>query len=199
SSAYFFSISLATIVLMRLDVVIVTAFSNETQAGFFGAAARLAQAAQVIGLVWLVWLRPRMASAVARSNRHEVRQLLRRSTTWVVLMAGATTVVAWLAAPLVVELFGHGFESAVWPFRLLLLANFSWCTVVPLYTLLTMSGSERTTSRIVWVQLVLTVGLSIPLCHALGATGAAYAWAAGAIVWSAAIAVVGVRSRLLIG
>ena len=197
SSAYFFSISVATIVLMRLDVVIVNAFANETEAGLFGAAARLAQAAQVVGLVWLVWLRPRIASAVARSARHEVVHLLRTSTLGIVSMAGAITCIAWLVAPLIITLFGRGFDGAVWPFRLLLLANFTWCAVVPLYTLLTMAGAERTTSRIIWAQLVLTLGLSVPLCRLFGATGAAYAWATGSVAWAIAIAVVGVRNRVL--
>lgn len=196
SSAYFLSMSVASIALLRLDVVIVNAFSNEAQAGLFGAAARLAQAAQVIGLAWMVWLRPRIASTVARSDRQRLARLLRMGTVGVTSMAGLATAIAWMAAVPLISLFGPEFRAAVWPFRLLLLANLAWCTVVPLYTLLAMSGSERVVSRLVWAQLVLTLGLSVPLCHSLGATGAAYAWAAGSWAWAAAVAIVAVRAHV---
>ena len=188
SSGYFFSMSLAMIVLMRLDVVIVNMFSNEVQAGLFGAAARLAQATQVIGLVWMAWLQPRMASAVARSDQQAVRHLLRTATLSISVMVVAVTIVAWLAAPPLMALFGSDFIGATLPFRLLLIANLAWCLIVPVYTLLIMSRAERTMSRLIWAQLVATIGLSVPLCERMGATGAAYAWAAGSV--GLAIAVV---------
>ena len=196
SSGYFFSMSLAMIVLVRLDVVIVNMFSNEIQAGLFGAAARLAQAAQVIGLAWMAWLQPRLASAAARSDQEETRHLLRTATLSNGVMATAVTAVAWLAAAPLITLFGSGFVSAVWPFRLLLIANLAWCMVVPMYTLLVMSGAERTMSRLIWAQLAVTIGLSIPLCRSMGATGAAYAWASGSIGFAIGVMVFGLRHQV---
>ncbi len=53
AARHFFVISLAWLLLGRLDVVIVNALAGTTQAGYFGVAARLGQFGGMAGLIWV--------------------------------------------------------------------------------------------------------------------------------------------------
>lgn len=179
SAGHFFAMSIATLVLGRLDVVIVNAISGPTQAGLFGAAARLGQIAAIAGLVWVAWLQPRMAHLWQLRHQAGVKRSLRIGVTGSLGMTAVLVAIGWSFAPWLMSLLGAGFEDAVWPFRFLLLGYLVWSASVPHYVLLTMSGRERSASLIVWLQVALTLAVSLPLIFRFGALGGAWAWAGG--------------------
>jgi O-antigen/teichoic acid export membrane protein len=184
AAGYFFAMSAAMLLLGRLDVVIVNSIAGSVQAGLYGAAARLAQAASIAGFVWLAWLQPRMAE---QWGGRRWAALLRSSRIGLVGSGGTTLAlvcIGWVLAPTLISLLGEGFEDAVWPFRFLLLGYVLWGVSVPSYVLLTMSGRERLVSWIVWVQVGLTLAASVPLILHFGALGGAWAWAGGMAIGS---------------
>ena len=195
SAGHFFSMSIATLVLSRLDVVIVNAISGSTQAGLFGAAARLGQVAGIAGLVWVAWLQPRMAHQWQQNHRVGLKRSLRIGVTGSSGMTVFLVGIGWLVAPWLMSLLGGGFENAVWPFRFLLLGYLVWSVSVPFYVLLSMSGRERSVSWILWLQVGITLAVSLPLIFYFGALGGTWAWAGGLAAASIGIIIVEHSSR----
>jgi len=179
SAAHFFAMSMAHVILARLDVVMVNALSGSTQAGLYGAAARLGQFGGIVGMVWVAWLQPRMAQRYSSGNYRQLRSIMRigfiGSTGMTTLMAA----LGYALAPRIVGLLGAGFEGAIFPFRLLIIGYAVWAICVPSYSALTMSGREALVSRIAWGRVGITLLASIPLVAELGAIGGALAWAGG--------------------
>lgn len=195
SASHFFAMSVAVLLLVRLDVIIVNAIAGSTQAGLFGVAARLGQVATIAGLVWIAWLQPRMA----RQSQLENEAALKRSFLLGILGSGAMTGVlvglGWWFAPQLTLLMGNGFSGAVWPFRWLLLGSLVWGLSVPFYVFLTMSGREKQVSWVLWFQVALTLAASVPLVTVFGALGGAWAWAGGAAIANTVMIIVGAAEK----
>ncbi len=194
SAKHFFSMSVAVVLLARLDVVIVNAIAGSAQAGLFGAAARLGQAATVAGLVWIAWLQPRMARQSRQGQAMALKRSLRLGIAGSTGMTSILVGLCWLFAPQLTGLLGGGFAGAIWPFRWLLLGILVWGLSVPFYVFLTMSGREKLVSRIIWLQVLLTLAASVPLVTSFGALGGAWAWAGGTLFASTLIFIVGVTN-----
>lgn len=195
----FFVMSAATMLLVRLDVIIIAATSGEKQAGLFGAAARLAQVAQVPGMAWLVWLQPRFAY---HAERHQASAISRRLLTGFLGAASMTVVVAasaWLVAPWLMGILGKDFSGSVAPFRWLLMGNFAWALSVPFLAYLAMSKGEKVVAGILWFQVSIAVGAAVPLAGRLGAVGGACAWAGSFVVASVLIIIAAIRAHTRVG
>lgn len=193
SAGHFFSMSAAILIVGRLDVVIVNGVAGPTQAGLFGAATRLAQIAGIGGLAWLGWLEPRISRYVHLQHGMAAVDTLRAGLIGSVGMTTVIVAVSWIMAPTLVSLFGHGFEGAVTPFRWLLMGYLIWAPAVPYYVLLTMSGHESITARLIWAQAILTLTASFPLVYYFGALGGAWAWVAGMSLVTPLIIIMGLR------
>lgn len=189
----FFGVSMALLLMGRLDVIIVNALAGSTEAGFFGAAARMAQFAALAGYVWIAWLQPRMSLHFRGHDHRALRRAIRIGFAGTVGMTGVLAVLGWLYAPMLVGLMGTEFEPAVAPFRLLLLGYVAWAASVPFNALLAMTGRESSLSRTMWMQTGLTLLLSVPLVHGFGALGGAWAWAGGLTAGSVIVIVLGGR------
>lgn len=196
SARDFFAMSVAVLILVRLDVVIVNALAGPVQAGLFGAAARLNQVSTIAGLVWMAWLQPRMA------QEFRVRKLRALKRSLSVGVIGSTSMTSflvgfgWVLAPKLMALMGTDFNDAVWPFRWLLLGSLIWGIGVPFNTLLSMSAREQLVSKVLWVQVVLTVVSSVPLVLSFGAVGGAWAWAGGMGISNLILIIAGLRSKV---
>lgn len=183
----FFIMSVATLLLVRLDVVIIAAVSGERQAGLFGAAARLAQIAQVPGMVWLVWLQPRLAYHAERRHVAVIAHRIRTGVLGAGFMTAAVVAAAWVVAPWLMSILGKGFSGSVVPFRWLLVGNLAWAISVPYLAYLTMSNRERLVASILWLQVFMAVGAAVPLAGRLGAVGGSWAWAGSLVAASVLI------------
>lgn len=179
SATHFFAVSIAWLLLGRMDVVIVNAISSTTEAGYFGAAARLGQFGGLAGLVLVAWIQPRIGMQLHDRSRVRLRQLMTFGSLVSVSISVIIILVGWLLAPLLMSLLGNGFRPSVWPFRWLLLGYLPWAASVPFYAYLAMSGREHIMSRVLWFQVFLTLASSIPLVRWFGALGASWAWAGG--------------------
>lgn len=179
SATHFFTVSIAWLLLGRMDVVIVNTISGTTEAGHFGAAARLGQFGALAGLVLVSWLQPRISLQLHNRSRVHLRQVMTFGFLASVSLSVIIILGGWVLAPLLMRLLGNGFQPSVWPFRWLLLGYFPWAASVPFYAYLAMSGREHIMSRVLWFQVSLTLASSIPLVVWFGALGASWAWAGG--------------------
>lgn len=179
SARRFLVMSVTWLFLGRIDVIIVSALSNSTQAGYFAAAARTAQLANVATLVWIAWMQPRVSEAAHFERLPVLNRLVLVGFIGSVSFAGVLIATAWFVAPSLMHLMGPGFQAAVIPFRWLLFGYLIWATGAPFFALLSMGNREIVLSRILWMQLLLTLLTSVPLVKQYGALGAAVAWSAG--------------------
>lgn len=190
AAGHFFAISAATLMLGRLDVIIVNALSGPTEAGLFGAAARLGQVAGIVGHVWMAWLQPRVRQLIRDKQHAVLNSVLRRGFVGAVTMTVGLVAIAWFLGPLLVTLMGKSYAGALLPFRWLVLGYIVWAAAVPSYAFLAMIGHESTLSKILWVQTAVTIAASFPLVRSHGALGGAWAWAGGMALGS--LCVIGV-------
>jgi len=179
AARHFLTVSLAWLVLGRLDVVIVNALAGTTQAGYFGAAARLGQFGGMAGLIWVAWLQPRISAHYHAKRRDEIQRLISLGFWGALVITALLVATAWFVAPRLMGWMGEGFEPAIMPFRWLLLGYLPWAASVPFYAYLSMSGREASLSRILWIQVLVTLGVSFPLIHQFGALGGTWAWSGG--------------------
>lgn len=189
AARHFLAISLAWLALGRLDVVIVNSLAGSTQAGFFGVAARLGQVAGMAGLVWIAWLQPRMSTYYFKGQYDALRHLFQLGLIGSVTMTATLVAIGWFGAPSLMDLMGTGFAKAVIPFRWVLLGYLAWAVSVPFYVYLQMAGRESVLSRILWLQVIVTLIASFPLVYGYGALGAAWAWSGGLTLGSLMIIV----------
>jgi len=193
SALNFLSVSLAWMVLGRLDVVLVNALAGTIQAGIFGISARLGQLGGVVGLLWIAWLQPRINSH-NRISRNSVISLMKLSFLGSVSMTLLLICAGWLFGPYLMDWLGNGFVQGVAPFRWILLGYLPWAASVPFYAYLSMTGREVYLSRVLWIQVLLTVVASFPLVVSFGALGAAWSWTGGLTLGSLIIILLAISS-----
>lgn len=191
SATSFFAFSIATLLFMRLDVIIVNEIAGNVEAGLFGVAARVIQVAQIPGLVWLAWLQPKLAYQSGQEEIARMRQTFLGGFAGVTGITLIVIICSWIFAPSIMQIFGTGFAAAVSPFRWLSLGYLSWAMAVPSLAILTMTGREKVVATAIWSQLFIAVGLALILVRHYGATGGACAWAAGLVASDVFLIIVG--------
>lgn len=182
SATAFFGFSLGMMLFVRLDVIVVNALAGDTQAGYFGAAARLVQVVQLPGLVWLSWLQPRLAHESAQGQWRKARRTYMAGLLGVAGTTGALVLCVWPLAPWLMALFGDGFNNAVAPFRWLAAGYLAWAIAVPSLALLTMSGGEKFVAWATCGELALALVGGVLFIGQFGARGGAWAWSTALIV-----------------
>lgn len=201
SARHFFAVSASLLVLSRLDVVVVGAFTNQKQVGLFGAAARVAQFAGLAGTLWIAWLQPRISRQYVLGRSNRLKANIKMGLLGSVGMTAIVVAVGWLVTPWLTDLMGASFSPAIWPLRCLLGSYLAWSFCVPYYAFLSMAGYERQIAKLLWAQSILTLTITAPLCHYFGASGAAVAWFTGtsfATIWMVRMGLQRLRSSAAI-
>lgn len=144
------------------------------------AAQRFAQLISLVLMVTNMIVAPRFAAFYQQGKTEDLKQLARRTTRIMALVATPIIMLLMaLAAPLM-QLFGKGFESAVPLVRILMLAQ--WINVVTgsVGYLLQMTGHERDMRNIAVLAGIFSIVFVAVLTAYYGVIGAA---------WGTAIAV----------
>ncbi|MHB1991932.1 MAG: lipopolysaccharide biosynthesis protein [Metallibacterium scheffleri] len=179
SAKHFFAVSASLLVLSRLDVVVVGAFTDQAQVGLFGAAARIAQFAGLTGILLIAWLQPRISNHFALCRHDGLIENMKIGLAGSVGMTTIMVAAGWFSAPWLISLMGTSFVPAIWPLRCLLCSYLAWSFCVPYYAFLSMTGHEKRLAKLLWIQSIATLALTAPLSHYFGALGAAIAWFTG--------------------
>lgn len=119
ASAPYYMLGLAQTIYARIDVSILSFLSNDTEVGWYGAAATIAGMSMLLSplISWVIL--PLTQRAAARSHE-ELMMVSRRALELVLVSAFPVTVVFFVSAPIVVPLaFGPEFEVASHALRIL--------------------------------------------------------------------------------
>jgi O-antigen/teichoic acid export membrane protein len=190
-ATWLFAANLVTVVLLRLDVILLAAYVDKVEVGLYGAALRIVM---VIGLLigaMSGFFLPRVGET--RSSRAALRKYLRDARFFVVVL-GFAIVATWLAAPLLMRgVFGSEFSDATSLVRIILLGTLFMAISAPLGQLLLGGEVPRGIVFLNLTRLGAILGLIVLLAPRFGATGVAWAYVGSelaAVVYVAVAAVV---------
>ncbi len=172
------------------DVIMVSFFETPDQVAVYFAASK------TLALVHFVYFAVRAASAhrfsrFLHSNDMDgladyVRQAV-QWTFWPSVAAGAGLLVI---APLLLGLFGEGFEAGYPLIGLLMIGVLARASIGPADALLTMTGLQKTCAGIYGATFVLNVVLNLVMIPWLGLPGAALATSCAILFETSALAFV---------
>ena len=179
ASNHFLMISIAGLLVNRLDVVLVSGLAGNQTAGIYVAGARLAQVALMVAIAVNVVLSPRISSAWAQNDHAAVRRLLRSGLMFTVPVAVIEVIVVAIFGRYIVALFGPAYAQSVMPLFWVTLAYALFTLAAPYYAYLAMTKSEKSLVMISWMVLIANVTAIFLLLPLYGATGAAMAMGVG--------------------
>ncbi|WP_296589383.1 lipopolysaccharide biosynthesis protein [Roseibium sp.] len=177
------------------DVIMVSFFRDPDEVAVYFAASK------TLALVHFVYFAVRAASAhrfsgfTHNQDHHGLAAYVRQATHWTFwpsLLAGA---VLLLIAPLLLQLFGSGFEAGYELIALLMVGVLARASVGPADALLTMTGHQKTCAGIYGATFVLNVLLNLVLIPQFGLAGAAIATSC-AILIEATVLAIAVKRKL---
>lgn len=177
------------------DVIMVSFFQNPDEVAVYFAASR------TLALVHFVYFAVRAASAhrfSAYTHSQDLKGLAaytRQATLWTFWPSLAAGLGLLIIAPLLLRLFGNGFESGYHLIALLMIGVLARASVGPADALLSMTGHQRTCAGIYAATFVLNVLLNLIFIPLLGLAGAAIATSL-AIFFEAAALSLAARRKL---
>lgn len=179
ASRHFLLISVAALLVNKLDVVLVSTLAGAKVVGIYAAGARLAQLALIVALAVNVVLSPRLAKTHKAGEQLRTAQLVRSSLRITIPIALVEIVLAWLFGTDIVGMLGKSYSSSAWPFLWMVIAYALWTALAPAYVLLSMTGKEKVVAAISWLVLIVNIGSICILTPLYGADGAGAAMALG--------------------
>jgi O-antigen/teichoic acid export membrane protein len=175
------------------DVIMVSFFQDPDKVGVYFAASK------TLALVHFVYFAVRAASAhrfssfTHNQDQKGLASYVRQATHWTFWPSLAAGAVLLLIAPLLLRLFGNGFESGYELIALLMIGVLARASVGPADALLTMTGHQKTCAGIYGATFVLNVLLNLILIPLLGLAGAAIATSCAILFEATALALAAKR------
>ncbi len=173
------------VALQRLDILLVGALRGAAAAAVYTAATRFVVVAQIGNQAIWYAVQPRLAMLVASRDLDAARRLYRVSTAWVIVLTWPLALAVLVAAPLILNLFGPGYDSGTSTMVLMSVAVLfsSACGLVDI-VLITVGQTSWNLWNTV-LAFVVNVAIDVPLIPRIGIIGAAIGWAAAILVRNA--------------
>lgn len=170
------------------DVIMVSFFKDPDQVAVYFAASK------TLALVHFVYFAVRAASA-HRFSRYlhsddmaGLATYVRQAVQWTFWPSVAAGLGLLVIAPLLLRLFGEGFEAGYPLIGLLMVGVLARASIGPADALLTMTGLQKTCAGIYGTTFVINIGLNLILIPLLGLPGAAIATSCAIIFETIALA-----------
>ncbi len=190
------------LLLGQIDTLMLGLLQGTRDVGIYNVAARMSvfllfgmQAVNIIAA-------PMISELHSTKSTSEMQRLLRRIAAWTVSVTTPMLLLTLGAGRWLLGLFGEQFEIAYFPLVLLCLGQFANALSGPCGFLLTMTGHERESLRILCLTLATNVALNVPAIHYLGIEGLAATTAVAfalrnVLMWNKAFQLLGVDSSVL--
>jgi O-antigen/teichoic acid export membrane protein len=178
-----------------LDVLLMSFLLSPEAVAVYFAATRILQFVNFIPYAATAATAARFAEAKARGNVAELRALVVRTARLMSLATLVAGTAVLLAAPVLLRLFGPGFEASFGPLLVLVMGVAAYAAFGPAEDLLNMLGGERLSATVAFVSLCSAGLLIFLLVPAYGIMGAAIAMALANVVRGAGLCLMA-RARL---
>lgn len=165
-----------------VDVLSVGLFLGPAAGGAYGAVNRCIRLGVMVDQTARIVTGPLVSSSMARGD-HDAAKTLYRATT-MVLVAAAWPFYLTVAvfSPVILDLFGPGFDVAAVPMSVIALAMMVVVSCGGVQSVLLMAGRSRWQLLNKCTALVVALALCLTLIPAWGLMGAVTAWAASVLV-----------------
>lgn len=181
-------VDLTSLGLTFVDVLILGFFLPPADVGIYFAATRLLQFVLFVHYAASAAIAARLAEARARGDLPAVRSLAARSARMTCLATAGIGLGLLAIAPLLLGLFGPGFEASFPALVILVAGIVAQSAFGPAEDVLTMLGAERLCAVLALAALAVAVALNLALIPAFGIVGAATAMALATILRGAVYA-----------
>ena len=172
------------VIIEQTDIVMVGAIRGDRAAGLYGAAAKTASLVGLILIAANTVGAPMFSALFAQDRRQDLQQLVSTITAWAFWPSCFLSIILATCAPLVLTTFGHGFASAEWQLRVLLIGQIANAAAGSVGWLMLLSGRQKVTARVYgWVALIHVVLLAV-LTPVFGTIGAAAATTLTMSLWN---------------
>jgi O-antigen/teichoic acid export membrane protein len=166
------------VALQRADIVLVAALLGPAHAAVYTAATRFLVLGQLATQAVQQVLQPQLSGLFARGDLAEVRRLFVVATAWLMALAWPVYLVSAVAAPVLLQVFGDGYDQGHATVVILCLTMLGATACGSVDVVLLMAGRSRASLANNAAALVVDIVLLFLLVPSLGITGAALAWAA---------------------
>ncbi len=170
----------AFLLMTSTDIVLLAAFRDDATVGAYGAASRLVALVAFIH-AGLSWASGHHFSALhAQGDQARLAEYAARASRWTFWPSLALAILVALAAPLLLKLFGKGFEDGAAITGILLLGLLARAAAGPAEQLLVMTDNQDSCAYAYAWAFVVNLGLGVALIPqhgpiaAAGCTAAAY-------------------------
>ena len=163
----------AFLLMSSTDIILLAIFRDDATVGAYGAAARLVALVAFIH-AGLTWASGHHFSALhAAGERERLADFAARAARWTFWPSLGLAIAVALAAPLLLMLFGKGFEDGGIVTAILLLGLLARAAAGPAEQLLVMTDNQDSCAYAYGWAFVVNVGLGVTLIPAHGPIGAA--------------------------
>jgi O-antigen/teichoic acid export membrane protein len=154
-----------------LDSVLLSFFSGDYYVGIYQIAFKIIYALQFLPMAFVASLYPAM-SYYWLNNKEQLNIAFRRSLDYLMMISIPISVAVFLLADQIIMIFKSGYEGAVWPLRISILALVFIFVNFPLGSLLNACDQQRKNTRNMLITLIVAVVLNIILIPKFQAIGA---------------------------
>ena len=170
------------VALQRFDILLVGALRGPADAAVYTAASRFLVLGTMFVLAIQQVMAPKISELLARDDRERSQVLYRTTTAWLTIVSWPVYLIAAVFAPLLLHIFGQGYERGAPAVVILCLAMLVSTTCGPVDTILLMGGRSSLSLFNTGAALAVDVGLDLVLVPRYGITGAAIGWMAAILV-----------------
>jgi O-antigen/teichoic acid export membrane protein len=170
--------SLMSIILQRLDIVLVAIMRGPAEAAVYTAATRFLVAGQFGGMALTRAAQPRVTELFAVGDLRGTNVVYRATTAWLILLTWPIYLLAVVFGPQVLGLFGHSYRAGATVMVILGLTMLLASACGQVDMMLITSGRSSWSLANGLLQVAVNVGLDLLLIPKYGITGAAIGWAA---------------------
>jgi O-antigen/teichoic acid export membrane protein len=163
----------------QIGTILLGALSGAADAGVFNVAMRTTTFISFIMLAATYPLMPVIARLYATGDIERLQQLVVRAARGVLLFALPTGLVLVVFAPVILDLFGSGFDDGATAVRIPAIGELMNVLTGFGGVVLVMTGRERELAFCVGIGAALNLGLSAALIPLIGLDGAAIGTATG--------------------
>jgi O-antigen/teichoic acid export membrane protein len=174
--------SVIDIALTWLQVLMIAAMLSPAEAAVYAAASRFITAGTLALSAMRLAAAPEISAALAQDDRARASELYRVTTQWVILSSWPLYLVLGLFGPVVLSLFGPGYDSGAQSLAVLCGAMLVALAAGNVGSVLLMGGRSSWVLAVKVLVLVVNVVGNLVLIPRYGILGAAISWALAILV-----------------
>jgi O-antigen/teichoic acid export membrane protein len=170
------------ILLLRLDVLLVSALRSPEEAGIYAAASRYLTFGVMISTAVVFVIGPQLSGMIAQEAFDRARGVYQAATMWLSAISFPVYLALAAFAPLMMRLFGASFTPGSTALTILSLAMLVNMGTGAVRAALFMGGKSSWILLDNVIALAINVGLNVVLIPKYGMSGAAAAWGVSIVV-----------------